>query len=80
MPFNIDDIKKLPNSEKLELIQELIKSLDKEMKDEEFFAEEDLALNDRLIAYEDGNVIYYSWKDVRSSLESKVKELRRVKG
>ena len=41
MPINIDDIKKLPNEEKLKIIDELWESIDKDIINEALESEEE---------------------------------------
>ena len=76
MAFNIDDIKKLPKAEKLEIIQELLSSIDSEMSEESFLTSEDLVLNERLAAYESNTMKFYSWEEVKEKLEKRLKGLK----
>ena len=75
MPYNIDEIKKLPKAERLEIIQELLISIDSEMAAESFLTEEDLILNERLAAYDSHSMKFYSWEEVKHRLEKKLKRL-----
>ena len=76
MPYNIDEIKKLPKAEKLEIIQELLTSIDNEMSGETLMTEEDLILNERLAAYEANTMKFYSWEEVKDRLEKRLEKLK----
>ena len=76
MPYNIDEIKKLSKAEKLEIIQELLTSIDKEMSEENFMTEEDLLLSERLAAYEANTMKFYSWEEVKAKLEKRLEHLK----
>ena len=76
MPYNIDEIKRLPKAEKLEIIQELLTSIDQEMSEETFMTEEDLLLSERLAAYEANTMKFYSWEEVKAKLEKRLEHLK----
>jgi putative addiction module component (TIGR02574 family) len=74
MPYNIDEIKKLPKAEKLEIIQELLLSIDTEMAEESSMTEEDLILNNRIAEYDSNTMKFYSWEEVKEKLVNRLKK------
>ena len=79
MPVNIDDIKKLPNEEKLKIINELWESIDETIIDEALESEESQILRERMAEYEKGTMTFRSWKEVKNEIEEKLKEQRSAK-
>jgi len=72
MPVNIDDIKKLPDQEKLRIIDELLVSIDDSVINEYLTeSEEDSILRERLDAYHSGNMQFDSWENVQKRLREK---------
>ena len=54
MPVKIDDIKKLPDQEKLKLFDQLLENMDEDVINEFLETEEDQILRERLEQYEKG--------------------------
>ncbi|MFC0773717.1 addiction module protein [Terrimonas alba] len=79
MPVNIDDIKKLPNEEKLKIIDELWESIDQDLINEALESEEEQILRERLEDYEKGNVKFRPWDEVKKEIEEKLKQNRNAK-
>jgi putative addiction module component (TIGR02574 family) len=79
MPVNIDDIKKLPNEEKLRIIDELWESIDENIIDEALESEESQILNERIEAYEKGTMTFRSWEEVKKEIEEKLSRQRSEK-
>ena len=62
MPYNIDEMKKLSKAEKLEIIHELLLSIDSEMAEES-----------SLTAYDSNTMKFYSWEEVKERLVNRLK-------
>jgi putative addiction module component (TIGR02574 family) len=72
MSLNIDDIKKLPDQEKLKLIDEILESIDEEIIDEHLReTKEDNILRERWEKYKSGNIQFDSWENVEKRLREK---------
>jgi len=79
MPVNIDDIKKLPNEEKLKIIDELWESIDRDIIDETLESEEEQILRERMEDYEKGTMTFRPWNEVKREIEEKLKLNRNEK-
>jgi putative addiction module component (TIGR02574 family) len=79
MPVNIDHIKKLPNEEKLRIIDELWESIDENIIGEALESEENHILRERAAAYEKGTMTFRSWEDVKKEIEEKLRRQRSEK-
>lgn len=79
MPINIDDIKKLPNEEKLKIIDELWESIDKDIINETLQSEEEQILRERMEQYEKGTMTFRTWDEVKKETEEKLKQQRSEK-
>ena len=79
MPVNIDDIKKLPNEEKLKIIDELWESIDQGVINEALESEEEQILRERMEEYEKGTMTFRSWDEVKKDIEGKLKQQRSEK-
>ena len=71
MPVDIDEIKKLPDEEKLKIIDALWESMNDKTE-----TEEDAVLRERLAAYERGEMPFISWEDAKTKIEQRLKEIR----
>ena len=76
MPVNIDDIKKLPNEEKLKIIDELWESIDHDIINEALESEEDQILRERMEEYKKGTMTFKPWDEVKKEIEEKLKQQR----
>ena len=76
MPVNIDDIKKLPNEEKLKIIDELWQSIDHDIINEALESEEDQILRERMEEYKKGTMTFKPWDEVKKEIEEKLKQQR----
>jgi putative addiction module component (TIGR02574 family) len=74
MPVKIDDIKKLPDQEKLKLFDQLLENMDEDVINEFLETEEDQILRERLEQYEKGEMTFRSWDEVRKTIESNLKK------
>lgn len=74
MPINLDEIKKLPDEEKLKIIDALWESMSGEIE-----TEEDTVLRERLAAYERGEMTFVSWEEAKTKIEQRLKELQSAK-
>jgi putative addiction module component (TIGR02574 family) len=74
MPVNIDDIKKLPDQEKLKLFDQLLENMDEDAINEFLETEEDHILRERLAQYEKGEMTFRSWDEVRKTIEENLKK------
>ena len=80
MSVNIDDIKKLPDQEKLMLIDDLLESIDKETIDEYLNQTDDeTILQERWAKYKSGDMKFDSWENVEKRLRNNA-EQRQQKG
>jgi putative addiction module component (TIGR02574 family) len=76
MPINIDEIKKLPDQEKLKLIDELLESIDNSVIDNylcEAETETDNILRERWEEYKSGKMKFDSWENAYARLREKAK-------
>ncbi len=72
MPINLDEIKKLPDQEKLRLIDQILESIDEEIIDKHLRQTEgDNILRERWEKYESGNMQFDSWENVEKRLRNK---------
>jgi putative addiction module component (TIGR02574 family) len=82
MPVNIDDIKKLPNEEKLKIIDELWESIEDDWEQRTNVEEESpeviALLEERLEKYEKGEMNSYTWEEVKSRIEANLEQQRRA--
>jgi putative addiction module component (TIGR02574 family) len=74
MPVKIDDIKKLPDQEKLKLFDQLLENMDEDVINEFLETEEDQILKERLEKYEKGEMTFRSWDEVRKTVEGNLKK------
>ena len=74
MPVKIDDIKKLPDQEKLKLFDQLLENMDEDVINEFLETEEDQILRERLEQYEKGEMTFSSWDEVRKTIEGNLKK------
>ncbi len=79
MPLNIDEIKKLPNEEKLKIIDELWESIDRDIINEALESEEDHILRERMEEYEKGNMKFMPWSEAKKEIEENLKRNRNAK-
>lgn len=78
MPLNIEEIKKLPDQEKLKLIDEILESIDGGIIDEHLRqTEENDVLRERWQKYQAGNMQFDSWENVEKRLREKASGLER---
>lgn len=83
MPLNVEEIKKLPDHEKLKLIDELLKSIDDETIEVYLKEEDDLAdntLKERWEKYQTGNMKFSPMEEVINRLKGRSKERNRKNG
>lgn len=76
MPINVDEIKKLSNKEKLQLVDEILDSVDDAAIKEHLCQEEDEIdniLQERMEAYESGKMKFDSWDNVYRRLLARLK-------
>jgi putative addiction module component (TIGR02574 family) len=74
MSLSIDDIKKLPDQEKLRIIDELLVSIDDSVINEYLTeTEEDNILRERLEEYQSGKMQFDSWENVQERLREKAR-------
>jgi len=74
MPVKIDDIKKLPDQEKLKLFDQLLENMNEDVINEFLETEEDQILRERLEQYEKGEMTFRSWDEVRKTIEGNFKK------
>lgn len=79
MPLNIDEIKKLPNEEKLKIIDKLWESIDRDIINEALESEEDHILRERMEEYEKGNMKFMPWSEAKKEIEENLKRNRNAK-
>ncbi len=79
MPLNIDEIKKLPNEEKLKIIDKLWESIDRDIINEALESEEDHILRERMEEYEKGNMKFMPWSEAKKEIEENFKRNRNAK-
>ena len=82
MPVNLDDIKKLPNQEKLQIIDEIWESIEadweKSEKDDET-PEINSLLKERLEKYETGEIKSYTWEEAEEMVKKNLEQQRNEK-
>ena len=72
MPVNLEEIKKLPDQEKLRIIDELLVSIDDSVINEYLTeTEEDNILRERWEEYQSGKMQFDSWENVQKRLREK---------
>lgn len=77
MPVNIDDIKKLPDEEKLKIIDEIWESIEEgwEKTDAEEESPEVISmLEERAEQYEKGETKSYSWEEVEEMVKKNLEQ------
>lgn len=74
MPVKINDLKKLPDQEKLKLFDQLLENMDEEVINEFLETEVDQILRERLEKYEKGEMTFHSWDEVRKTIEENLKK------
>lgn len=79
MAVNIDDIKKLPNEEKIKIIDELWESIDQDIINESLESEEEQILRERMEEYKKGTTTFKPWDEVKKGIEEKLKQQRSEK-
>jgi putative addiction module component (TIGR02574 family) len=78
MPYNLSEIKKLPNPEKLRIIDELWKSIEDNMKKEVKESPEIISmLEERLEEYEKKGRKTASWDEVEKRLKKKMAQWKK---
>ena len=83
MPVNVDEIKKLPDQEKLLLVDEILDSIDQSIIDNYLAVEEDETdkiLKERLELYQSGKLKSDSWENVQERIKSKIKSRQADRG
>jgi putative addiction module component (TIGR02574 family) len=83
MPINIDDIKKLPNEEKLKIIDELWESIEADWENHGGQQDESpeviSMLEERLSEYEKGETKSYSWEEVEERIKKNLEQQKNEK-
>jgi len=83
MPINIDDIKKLPNEEKLKIIDELWESIEADWENHGRQQDESpeviTMLEERLSEYEKGETKSYSWEEVEERIKKNLEDQKNEK-
>lgn len=78
MPVNIDEIRKLSDKDKLDLIDEIWESLEEkwilEKYDGEVLSETDNLLQERLAAYKKGESPSYSWEEAEDIIRKNLRK------
>lgn len=71
MPVNIDEIKKLPDEEKIKLIDELWESIENDWQQEDYEESHEVIqmLEERQAAYDRGEMKFRSWDEVLKELK-----------
>ena len=74
MPVNLEEIKKLPDQEKLRIIDELLVSIDDSVINEYLTeTEEDNILRERWEEYQSGKMQFDSWENVQERIREKAR-------
>jgi hypothetical protein len=81
MPVNIDNIKKLSSQEKLEIIDELLESIDKDTIEKHLIqpTSEENILRESWEQYRSGNMQFDSWENVEKRLRTAAAERQQKK-
>jgi putative addiction module component (TIGR02574 family) len=83
MPFNIEEIKKLSNEEKLRIIDELWESIEADWVNPDIQQEESpeviSMLEERLAKYEKGEMKSYTWEEVQEHVKKNLEQQRNGK-
>lgn len=81
MPLNFDDIKQLPDSEKLKLIDALLESIDKAAIEKHLLqtAEEENILQEHWERYQSGAMKFDTWENVEKRLRDKAAKRQQEK-
>jgi putative addiction module component (TIGR02574 family) len=82
MPVNIDDIKKLSDEEKLNIIDEIWESIEEGWKKSEIEEESPEVismLEERVEQYEKGETKSYSWEEVEEMVKKNLEQQRNGK-
>lgn len=81
MTVNIDDIKKLSSQEKLEIIDELLESIDKDTIEKHLIqpTSEENILRESWEKYRSGNTQFDSWENVEKRLRTSAAERQQNK-
>ncbi|HEX7846639.1 MAG TPA: addiction module protein [Chitinophagaceae bacterium] len=74
MPVNKDDIKKMPDAEKLMLFDHLLDNIDEELINQFLETEEDLILRERIEKYRSGTMQCDTWENVEKRLMDQLKQ------
>lgn len=83
MPINVEEIKKLPDSEKLQLVDEILDSIDNTAIKRHLLEEEnetDRILKERWEEYQSGKMKFDTWENVYKRLIDKAKKRQQKKG
>jgi putative addiction module component (TIGR02574 family) len=75
MPVNVEEIKKLPDQEKLILVDEILDSIDQSIIDNYLAVEEDETdkiLKERWEKYQSGKMKFDSWENAYERLKAKI--------
>lgn len=75
MPVNIDEIKKLPDKEKIKLIDELWESIEDDWQNESYEESPEVIqmLEERQAAYDRGEMKFRPWEEILKELKDKMK-------
>ena len=75
MPVNIDEIKKLPDKEKIKLIDELWESIEDDWQNESYEESPEVIqmLEERQAAYDRGEMKFRPWEKILKELKDKMK-------
>jgi putative addiction module component (TIGR02574 family) len=75
MPVNVEEIKKLPDQEKLILVDEILDSIDQSIIDNYLAVEEDETdkiLKERWEKYQSGKMTFDSWENAYERMKAKI--------
>jgi putative addiction module component (TIGR02574 family) len=76
MQYNLAELKKLPEEEKIKLIEELWDSLEKKDSDE-YDDVTDQLLQERYEEYKKGSINFEPWENVKKRIEEKLEAYRK---
>jgi putative addiction module component (TIGR02574 family) len=81
MPVNVEEIKKLSDKEKLQLIDEIWESIEDDWQNEEYEESPQVLqlLEERQAAYEKGEMKFTPWEDVMKRLKQNLEENKKEK-
>jgi putative addiction module component (TIGR02574 family) len=81
MPINVEEIKKLSDKEKLQLIDEIWESIEDDWQNEEYEEPQEVIqlLEERQAAYEKGGMKFTPWEEVMKQLKQNLEDNKKVK-